>query len=73
MVLWIVAAYIKLGVAYVVRMKLGMVSVVYVSLVVEFLVQTVSMGFVALPIADYSHYSLALMIESSPGHAPVLT
>jgi hypothetical protein len=73
-VLWIVAAYMKLVVVYALHMKLGMMSVVYVRLIVELLVQTVNMRFVALPFADYSlDHCPALMIAPSPGNAPVLT
>jgi hypothetical protein len=56
------------------RMKLGAVSVVYVRLVAQLLVHTGNTCFVVLPFADYSlDHSFALMIESSSGHAFVLT
>jgi hypothetical protein len=56
-----------------VRMELGAVSGVYVSLVVEFLVHTESMCFVALLFADCSlDHGLAQMIESPLGHISAL-
>jgi hypothetical protein len=57
-----------------VDMKLGAVSSVYVRLVVEILVDTEYMCFVALPFVHFSlHHGLALMTESPPSYVCALT
>jgi hypothetical protein len=71
---WVFVAYILLGVVSSVRKKLGAVSCAYVRLVAECLVHTGNMCLGALPFADQNlDHGLALMIDSSPGHASMLT
>jgi hypothetical protein len=73
-VLWAIAEYMNLVVVSFVHMKLDAVSIVYVSLVVELLVHSVNVCFVALPFADCSFdYKVALMAESSSSYVLVLT
>jgi hypothetical protein len=62
LVLWVVAAYMKLVVVSAKHMKLGAVSVLYARLDVQLLI------FI-LTFADCSFdRSLTLIIQSSPGH-----